>query len=87
MRANLRARRLGCYDGAIAKLHVNGQLVGRKAMDPPKNWNQELFPGTNSTTDRSSAGLYDEVRFFRGAIPEATLQAIYNEELPLVTEP
>lgn len=77
----------GIYDGTTARLYVNGVQVGQKAMNPPKNWNQELFLGTNSNTDRSFTGLYDEIRFFRGALSAATLQQIYNEELPLVTAP
>lgn len=77
----------GIYDGTTARLYVNGVQVGQKAMAPPKNWNQELCLGTNSNTDRSFTGLYDEIRFFRGAISPATLQQIYNEELPLVLDP
>jgi hypothetical protein len=77
----------GIYDGVTAKLFVNGQLVGEKTMNPPKNWNQYLFLGTNSETDRSFTGFYDEIRFFRKALSAAELQAVYDEEAPLVNGP
>ena len=75
----------GIYDGTTAKLYVNGVLAGQKVMNPPKNWNQEICLGTNSNTDRSFTGYYDEIRLFRKALSAGELLDIYNLEAPLVT--
>jgi len=68
------------YDGAMARLYVDGVEVGNLAMAPPSVPIQPMFIGTELLGDRSITGLYDEIKLYSGAMPAADLAALHAAE-------
>jgi hypothetical protein len=74
---------VGTYDGATARLYVNGRKVGEAAHNLPLDLSTRpvVVGGTNETNwDGRMNGLIDEVRIYNRALPDSEIQTNYLKD-------
>jgi hypothetical protein len=67
----------GTWDGATARLYMNGALVGSTAAGPLPSTAQDLRVGGDSNGQNRFDGLIDEAALYNVALPQPQIQAIF----------
>ncbi|ARN55835.1 hypothetical protein STSP1_00201 [Sedimentisphaera salicampi] len=72
----------GTYDGELARLYVNGNLVsGPASLQPPANPQQQVVLGRDKNTwETGFTGRFDECVIYQRALNQQEIRNIYNHQ-------